>query len=188
MTDATNTAPIKWAQRSDALYVTIALPGKFWRWESLVTSRAGPRPLHSRVFLFPLLPTDVKDETINLTDKELRFKGKSGDKDYEVNIEFFKPGKFLSSMQISLVVAASTPSLFPPPYAVNSKESKYNVLPRSVQMHIVKAEEEDAEFWPRLLKDKLLEKNQVQIDWDRYVDEDDEEEEGGFDMSNMEGA
>lgn len=55
-------------------------------------------------------------------------------------------------------------------------------------MHIVKAEDEDSEFWPRLLKDKLLEKNQVKIDWDRYVDEDDEEEEGGFDMSNMEGA
>jgi len=103
---------------------------------------------------------DVKDETINLSDKELQFKGKSGDKDYEVNIEFFKP--------------------------VNSEDSTYKVLPRSVQMHVVKAEEED-EFWPRLLKDKLLEKNQVKIDWDRYVDEDDEEEEGGFDMSNLEG-
>jgi prostaglandin-E synthase len=57
-------------------------------------------------------------------------------------------------------------------------------------MLIVKeeAEDDDAEFWPRLLKDKLLEKNQVKIDWDRYVDEDDEEEEGGFDMSNLEGG
>jgi len=31
------------------------------------------------------------------------------------------------------------------------------------------------------LKDKALEKNQVKIDWDRYVDED--EEDGGFDTS-----
>jgi hypothetical protein len=27
----TNTAPIKWAQRSDSLYVTIALPGMYAR-------------------------------------------------------------------------------------------------------------------------------------------------------------
>ena len=28
-----------------------------------------------------------------------------------------------------------------------------------------------------------MEKNQVKIDWDRYVDEDEEDEAGGFDMS-----
>jgi hypothetical protein len=45
-----------------------------------------------------------------------------------------------------------------------------------------KAEDgEDEEFWPRLLKDKALEKNQVKVDWDRYVDEDEEDE--GFDTS-----
>eukprot|EP00957_Ditylum_brightwellii_P032668 2476783-Ditylum_brightwellii.AAC.1 len=44
-------------------------------------------------------------------------------------------------------------------------------------------DDETEEFWPRLLKDKALEKNQVKIDWDRYVDEDEEEEAGGFDMS-----
>jgi hypothetical protein len=41
----------------------------------------------------------------------------------------------------------------------------------------------DAEFWPRLLKDKTKEKNQVTIDWSRYVDEDEEKE--GFDMSSF---
>ena len=61
------------------------------------------------------------------------------------------------------------------------------MLPRSVQMHVVKKDQED-EFWPRLLQDKAKEKNQVKIDWDRYVDEDEEEEEGGFDMSAMEGG
>ena len=112
--------------------------------------------------------TDVKDESINLSDTELHFKGKSGDKDYEVNIEFFK--------------------------AVDAEGSKYNVLPRSIQMHIMKKkkkeekddEDEDEEFWPRLLKDKLKEKNQVKVDWDRYVDEDEEYE--GFDMSAMDGG
>eukprot|EP00527_Entomoneis_sp_CCMP2396_P003119 CAMPEP_0198137138 /NCGR_PEP_ID=MMETSP1443-20131203/670_1 /TAXON_ID=186043 /ORGANISM="Entomoneis sp., Strain CCMP2396" /LENGTH=247 /DNA_ID=CAMNT_0043798473 /DNA_START=107 /DNA_END=850 /DNA_ORIENTATION=+ len=128
-----NTAPIKWAQRSDSLYLTIALP-------------------------------DVKDETINLTDSELTFKGKSGGKDYEVTIAFFEK--------------------------VDSEGSTYKVLPRSVQFLINKKVDEeaeaDAEFWPRLLQDKALEKNQVKIDWDRYVDEDEEGE--GFDTSNMEGG
>ena len=53
-------------------------------------------------------------------------------------------------------------------------------------MHILKDEKEEEEFWTRLLKDKALEKNQIKIDWDRYVDEDEEEE--GFDMSNMDGG
>lgn len=42
------------------------------------------------------------------------------------------------------------------------------------------------EFWVRLLKDKLLEKTNVTIDWDRYVDEDDDS--GNFDASNLEGG
>jgi prostaglandin-E synthase len=53
-------------------------------------------------------------------------------------------------------------------------------------MFIVKKDKEEEEFWLRLLKDKALEKNQVKIDWDRYVDEDEEGE--GFDMSNLEGG
>lgn len=117
-------------------------------------------------------PADVKDESIDLTDSGLVFKGKSDGKDYEVNIEFFKP--------------------------VDSSEdsgSTYKVQKRSVHMHIMKAaakEEEDGgdddEFWPRLLKDKALEKNQVKIDWDRYVDEDEEDEAGGFDTSALDGG
>jgi prostaglandin-E synthase len=69
---------------------------------------------------------------------------------------------------------------------VDGKDSTYKVLPRSIQMHIIKAEEDQEEYWPRLLKDKALEKNQVKIDWDRYVDEDEEEE--GFDTSALEGG
>ena len=106
---------------------------------------------------------DVKDEKIVLTDTELKFDGKAnGDQPYTVNIEFFKP--------------------------VDAEGSTYKVLPRSVQMHILKKDKEEDEFWPRLLKDKALEKNQVKIDWDRYVDEDEEEEQGGFDMSNLAGG
>merc|ERR1712183_725806 len=43
-------------------------------------------------------------------------------------------------------------------------------------------------FWPRLLKNKSLEKNQVNIDWDRYNDDEDEDEKGGFDMSALDGG
>ena len=103
---------------------------------------------------------DIKDESIKLTDSGLIFTGKSNNKDYEVNVEFFKP--------------------------VDAEGSTYKVLPRSVQMHILKKDKEEEEFWPRLLKDKALEKNQVKIDWDRYVDEDEEDE--GFDTSMLEGG
>mmetsp|Transcript_6493 Transcript_6493/g.8221 ORF Transcript_6493/g.8221 Transcript_6493/m.8221 type:complete len:214 (+) Transcript_6493:125-766(+) len=133
-----NTAPIKWAQRTDSLYITIAIP-------------------------------DVKDETIDLTDTELHFKGTSEGKLYEVSIKFYES------------IDSSNP------------ESTYKVLPRSVQMHVIKAKKEeddgdDETFWPRLLADKTLEKNQVKIDWDRYVDEDEEDEAGGFDTSALDGG
>ena len=88
------------------------------------------------------IKTDVKDESINLENTTLKFKGKSGpdSKEYEVDIEFFKP--------------------------VDAEGSTYKVLPRSVQMHVMKKKGEDGEdeeFWPRLLKDKALEKNHVSI-------------------------
>eukprot|EP01083_Nonionella_stella_P058595 153446_1 len=131
-----NTAPIKWAQRSDSLYITIALP-------------------------------DVKDESINLSDEELHFKGTSEGKPYEVNIKFFKP------------------------IDAENKDSTYKVLSRSVQFLVMKKPSEgddEVEFWPRLLEDKLLEKNQVKLDWDRYVDEDEEDEAGEFDTSALDGG
>lgn len=52
-----NTAPVKWAQRKDSLYVTISLP-------------------------------DVKDQSIELTDKGLVFSGISNGKQYGLNLEF----------------------------------------------------------------------------------------------------
>ena len=55
-------------------------------------------------------------------------------------------------------------------------------------MHVQKAKEDSDGFWPRLLKDKTLEKNQVAVDWDRYVDEDEEQDKGGFDLSNLDGG
>ena len=46
--------------------------------------------------------------------------------------------------------------------------------------------DKDAEFWPRLLLDKVKEKTNVKIDWDRYVDED--EAKGGFNTDDLDGG
>ncbi len=46
--------------------------------------------------------------------------------------------------------------------------------------------EKDEEFWARLTTDKVKEKSFVTIDWDRYVDED--EQDGDFDDSNLAGG
>ncbi|KAG5190123.1 HSP20-like chaperone [Tribonema minus] len=123
-------APIKWAQRKDSLYVTIALP-------------------------------DVKDEKLELTEDKLVFTGTSQGSAYHVDLEFLHP--------------------------VVPKESTWKVLPASIQMHIIKADK-DADFWTRLPKDKALEKNGISIDWNKYVDEDEEDDAGGFDMSALTGG
>lgn len=77
----------------------------------------------------------MKDASIILADETLTFKGRSENKEYELSIEFLNP--------------------------VDSAGSTYKVLPRSVQMHVMKKSKDDDGFWPRLLKDKTLEKNQV---------------------------
>ena len=77
----------------------------------------------------------MKDASIILEDETLKFKGMSENKQYEVDIAFLKP--------------------------VDATGSTYKVLPRSVQMHVMKKDKDEDKFWPRLLKDKTLEKNQV---------------------------
>ena len=68
---------------------------------------------------------------------------------------------------------------------IETEGSIWNVLPQSVQMKLNKKEKGE-EFWVRLLKDKVLEKTNVTIDWDRYVDED--EEDGDFNTDNLSGG
>jgi len=125
------TAPVKWAQRKESLYITISLP-------------------------------DVTNHQINITNTSLEFSGTSNKIPYSVNISFYD-------------------EIDP-----DNEGSVWNVLPSSVQMKLMKKDKEKDEFWPRLLKDKLLEKNTVTIDWDRYVDEDEGDED--FDMNSMGGG
>jgi prostaglandin-E synthase len=98
MSSFVNTAPVKWAQRKDSLYITISL-------------------------------SDVKDHKIDLASNRLTFSGRSGDKQYSVELVFFKD--------------------------LDTEGSIWNVLPQSIQMKLMK-KEKDEEFWPRLLQGLLL--------------------------------
>lgn len=66
-------------------------------------------------------------------------------------------------------------------------ESVWKVHGRSIQMHVVK-KVQDAEHWCRMTTDKVFEKRHVATDWRRYVDEDEEDDAGAFDMSALAGA
>jgi hypothetical protein len=75
---------------------------------------------------------------------------------------------------------------------VVKEESKWNTKGRNVILNISKADKDQEEWWPRLTKDKTK-YHQISIDFDKWVDADDEpveEEKGGmgdFDPSMMQG-
>ena len=69
---------------------------------------------------------------------------------------------------------------------IEKEGSIWNVLPSSIHMKLNK-KDQDEEFWPRLLLDKALEKTNVTIDWDKYVDED-EAEGNDFDTGALDGG
>ena len=59
---------------------------------------------------------------------------------------------------------------------VNTAESKWNVLGSMIQIILVKADIGEG-FWKRLTQDDKK-NNFIKLDWNKYVDEDEEEEEG----------
>ena len=74
------------------------------------------------------------------------------------------------------------------PFAsVVKAESKWNTRGRNVIFTLAKADKE-AEYWPRLTKDKTK-NNLITVDWNKWVDEDEEDEApevgGDFDPSMM---
>ena len=66
---------------------------------------------------------------------------------------------------------------------IDKDASTFNVLQSNIVMKLMK-EDKEAEFWPRLLSDKLKEKTNVKVDWDKYVDED-EADGADFDAEDM---
>mmetsp|Transcript_90791 Transcript_90791/g.256406 ORF Transcript_90791/g.256406 Transcript_90791/m.256406 type:complete len:199 (-) Transcript_90791:102-698(-) len=111
------------------------------------------------IYLTISLP-DVVDHKIELTEKKLLFSGKSGGQQYTLDLEFLKE--------------------------LTTDGSIWNVLPNAIHMKLLK-KEQDEEFWPRLLLDKVKEKTNVKIDWDKYVDED-EADGNDFDASALDGG
>jgi len=94
----------------------------------------------------------VTNESVTFTETTLHFTGESEGKNFEAKVEFYQP--------------------------ILPEESSYQTHPLGVEMIVKKDKEKrnDGEkgFWPRLLKDKRLEKNEVTVDWKHYVDEDDD--------------
>merc|ERR1712151_1068536 len=66
---------------------------------------------------------------------------------------------------------------------IDKEASAWNVKGRNILFNIVKKDAE-AEYWPRLTKEKT--KNaRIQTDWSKWVDEDEEEEEGNKGMAGF---
>lgn len=104
---------------------------------------------------------DLSNEKVDVTSSTLTFSGESGEKKYEFSFDFFAK--------------------------VVPEESKWKNHGRNVQMHLVK-EDKEADYWPRLFSEKIIDKQYVTTDWSRYVDEDEEDDDEGFDMSALDGA
>eukprot|EP01115_Flamella_aegyptia_P004289 TRINITY_DN1866_c0_g1_i1.p1 TRINITY_DN1866_c0_g1~~TRINITY_DN1866_c0_g1_i1.p1 ORF type:complete len:130 (+),score=74.24 TRINITY_DN1866_c0_g1_i1:287-676(+) len=87
----------------------------------------------------------------------MTFSGTSSGKNYVAEINFFKE--------------------------VDPAKSKYAVKPRSIEF--VLAKKESGPYWDHLLKEKGKPR-WLKVDWDKWKDEDDvDEETGGFDMAGM---
>ncbi|RHY61630.1 hypothetical protein DYB26_005144 [Aphanomyces astaci] len=106
---------------------------------------------------------DVTDEKVELTNTTLKFTGTSNQTKYEVNLEFLHE------------------------VDTEAAESKWAKADRNIHFYVLK-KDKDADFWPHLLKDKHLEKTNVKVDWNKYVDEDEEGEDSGFDMNALSGG
>eukprot|EP00252_Welwitschia_mirabilis_P023286 TRINITY_DN6554_c0_g1_i1.p1 TRINITY_DN6554_c0_g1~~TRINITY_DN6554_c0_g1_i1.p1 ORF type:complete len:181 (-),score=58.07 TRINITY_DN6554_c0_g1_i1:224-766(-) len=127
---------VKWAQRTDKLYITILLP-------------------------------DSKNANVKLDPEgKLVFSANAGPTDalYELNLDLHDK--------------------------VNVEASKINVGLRNIVCVVEKAEKG---WWKRLLKGEGKPPQFLKVDWDKWVDEDEEDEKpefdfGGMDFSNMGGV
>ncbi|KAG6523229.1 co-chaperone protein p23-1-like isoform X2 [Zingiber officinale] len=111
---------VKWAQRSDKVYLTVDL-------------------------------ADAKDVKVNLEPEgEFSFFATKEGVPYEVDLKLFD--------------------------RINVKESKLNISARSI-VYVVK--KLDKKWWSRLLKEDAKPPAFLKVDWDKWIDEDDENEEAG---------
>ena len=102
---------------------------------------------------------------VNEESNKLVFSGMSSGTKYALDMEMFKP-----------IVKA---------------DSKWNIKGRNVFLNVAKKDKDEEEWWPRISKDKIK-REQIQIDWSRWVDPDDSGDEKkdpmeGMDPSMMQG-
>ena len=102
-----------------------------------------------------------KDLKLDLTATGLRFEGKSDTlkKTYRVALDFYAE--------------------------IDEDESKINHTARDIEMKLIKKELKD-EYWPRLLKD-TKKMHFLKTDFDKWVDEDEQNEAADEDFSNFGG-
>lgn len=142
-----------------------------------VTTTTSASPLHPEIkwaqrkdrVLLTVDLHDASDVKVSFeNDDTLNFRGISDGTVYESDLQFYD--------------------------SIDTKASTYKILPRSIQINVMKkkksgsdeSDKDDTKFWPRLLRDKTLEKNkyELKVDWNRWVDEDEEDEiPAGFDWS-----
>ncbi|XP_010251769.1 PREDICTED: uncharacterized protein Os08g0359500-like isoform X1 [Nelumbo nucifera] len=117
---------LKWAQRSDKIYLTVDLP-------------------------------DAKDVKLKLEPEgKFIFSATKDNLPYEVDIDLHDK--------------------------VNVEESKVSIGVRSIVYVIEKAEKK---WWGRLLKQEGKPPVFLKVDWDKWVDEEDENEKAGMDFDDM---
>jgi len=99
---------------------------------------------------------DVKNEKILLEKDKLSFLGSSNGKQYNVELDFHGE--------------------------IDPSKSRYAVKPRSVEFILVR--KEAGAYWPSLLKSNLKPR-WLKVDWQKWKDEDELEDDAGFDMGGM---
>eukprot|EP00033_Pygsuia_biforma_P000996 GCRY01001140.1.p1 GENE.GCRY01001140.1~~GCRY01001140.1.p1 ORF type:complete len:204 (-),score=34.20 GCRY01001140.1:127-663(-) len=92
---------------------------------------------------------DLQDiaPVLTFTENKFNFSAEKSGKKFEVEVETFKP--------------------------IKPDECKWTVTGRHVEILLIKAEVDKDEWWPRLQKEKVK-LPYIKIDWDKWVDEDDD--------------
>ena len=93
---------------------------------------------------------DIKNEKVDLQKDSLKLSFTTENQNYEASVNFLEE--------------------------INVAESKWNLLGLHMQFIIAKANK-DASYWTRLTKENHKFSN-ILVDWEKYVDEDEEQNEG----------
>lgn len=101
---------------------------------------------------------DVENTDVHFSNNRFQFSGNSNGAGYFLDVELFKD--------------------------IDVQASSWTVKPTSVELKLAKKVVRDP-FWPRLLLNKALERNNVTVDWDRYMDEEDLEVNFADEIQNL---